>query len=106
MSESLRIRATMRSLLVAALLWTPVACLSVEYPTRPITLIVPFPAGGSSDVQARLIAKELSARLRKSVVIDNRSGAGGTIGADLAARSAPDGYTLLFAGFSVLVVEP
>jgi tripartite-type tricarboxylate transporter receptor subunit TctC len=93
-------------LIVAVVLVSPVASRAADYPTRPITLVVPFPAGGSSDVQARLIAKELSARLGKPVVIDNRGGAGGTLGAGIVARAEPDGHTLLFAGFSILVVEP
>jgi tripartite-type tricarboxylate transporter receptor subunit TctC len=105
-SDSLRSCPYLLGFLIAALLCTPLGSLAQEFPTRPITLIVPFPAGGSSDVQARLIAKELSGRLGKQVIIDNRGGAGGTIGAELAARAVPDGHTLLFGGFSVLVVEP
>jgi tripartite-type tricarboxylate transporter receptor subunit TctC len=77
-----------------------------EYPTRPVTLIVPFAAGGGSDVQARLIAKELGGRLGKPVIIDNRPGAGGSIGTALAAKAKPDGHTLLFGSITTFVVEP
>jgi tripartite-type tricarboxylate transporter receptor subunit TctC len=93
-------------LLVAGVLASAMISRAADYPTKPIRLVVPFPAGGSSDVQARLIAKELAVRLGKPVVIENRGGAGGIIGAATVARAEPDGYTLLFGGFSVLVVEP
>ena len=65
------------------------------WPARPIRLIVPFPPGGSNDIVARLIGAHLTERLGKSVVVDNRVGAGGTIGSEIAVRSRPDGYTLL-----------
>lgn len=66
-----------------------------NYPMRPVRLIVPFPPGGSTDFNARAISDALSAHLGQQLVIDNRSGASGTIGTGIAARSAPDGYTLL-----------
>jgi len=65
------------------------------YPSRPIRLIVPFPPGGSNDIVARMVATQLGERLGQQVVIDNRGGAGGVLGTDLAAKSPPDGYTLL-----------
>jgi tripartite-type tricarboxylate transporter receptor subunit TctC len=68
-----------------------------DWPTRPLRLVVPFPAGGSADVQARVIADELAKAVGQPVVVDNKPGAGGSIGAADAARSAPDGYTLLMA---------
>ena len=83
-----------------------VAALAADYPTKAITIVVPFPPGGASDIQARLIAKGLTERLGKPVVIDNRPGAGGRIGTGVAARAAPDGHTLLIGGFSTLVLEP
>jgi tripartite-type tricarboxylate transporter receptor subunit TctC len=66
-----------------------------EYPTKPVRLIIPFPPGGSNDIVGRMIAAQLSERLGKQVVPDNHGGAGGLIGTDLAAKSPPDGYTLL-----------
>jgi tripartite-type tricarboxylate transporter receptor subunit TctC len=66
-----------------------------DYPTKPIRLIIPFPPGGSNDVVGRMVALQLGDRLGKQVVVDNRGGAGGIIGTEAAAKSAPDGYTLL-----------
>ena len=65
------------------------------YPSRPVRLIVPFPPGGSNDIVARMVATQLGERLGQQVVIDNRGGAGGVLGTDLAAKSPADGYTLL-----------
>ena len=66
-----------------------------NYPNRPIKMVVPFPAGGTTDVVARLIAQRMSDSMGQPVIVDNRGGAGGAIGADLVAKSAPDGYTIL-----------
>lgn len=75
------------------------------WPTRPITLVVPFPAGGANDLPARELAADLSTRLGQQVVIDNPSGANGNIGAAAVARAQPDGYTLLFASPGVLATN-
>ncbi len=75
-----------------------------RYPSRPIRMVVPFPAGGISDILARAMADMLSQRLGQPVVIDNRPGAGGNLGSEYAARAAPDGYTLLAAGPAVMGV--
>jgi tripartite-type tricarboxylate transporter receptor subunit TctC len=66
-----------------------------DYPSRPIRLIIPFPPGGSNDVVGRIIAQQLGQKLGQTIFVDNRAGAGGVVGTDLAAKSAPDGYTLL-----------
>ena len=66
-----------------------------DYPTKPVRLIIPFPPGGSNDVVGRMIATQLSEKLGKQVVVDNRAGAGGVIGTEIAANAPPDGYTLL-----------
>lgn len=67
------------------------------YPSKPIRLIIPFPPGGSNDIVGRLIATKLSERLGKQVVVDNRGGAGGVLGTEMASKADPDGYTLLIA---------
>ena len=80
---------------LAALLLATVPTTAQNYPTRPVTLIVPFPAGGPTDTVARITAQEMAKTLVQQVVVENVSGAGGTLGATRAARAAPDGYTLL-----------
>lgn len=77
-----------------------------SYPTKPIRFIVPFAPGGNTDIQGRLIAQKLSASLGQQVVVDNRGGAGGTLGVDLAAKAAPDGYTIVLASFGNILVAP
>jgi tripartite-type tricarboxylate transporter receptor subunit TctC len=82
------------------LLWLALgvgAASAQSYPNRPIRLVVTFPAGGAIDVLSRILADRLTARLGERVVIDNRAGMGGTLGADVVAKSAPDGYTLVTA---------
>jgi tripartite-type tricarboxylate transporter receptor subunit TctC len=79
------------------------AAAPADYPVRPITLIVPYPAGGGNDVIARLVASKMSLKLGKPIVIENRGGAGSTIGTRDAARSKPDGYTILIATSSLAI---
>lgn len=74
---------------------SPLSLQAQSYPTKPVRLVVPFPPGGGTDAFARPLTKVLSANLGQSFVIDNRGGAGGTLGAEVAAKSAADGYTLL-----------
>ena len=77
-----------------------------EYPTRPIKLVVPYPAGGPTDVLGRMVAEYLGRDLKQSVVVENKGGAQGAIGADAVAHAEPDGYTLLFTASSVLELNP
>lgn len=86
--------------LAAALLilaFFPNAVLAQAYPSRTVRMIMPYPAGGSGDIVGRLIAQHLSASLKQTVIVDNRPGAAGSLGTELASKAAPDGYTLLFA---------
>ena len=77
-----------------------------DYPSRAITLIVPYPAGGGVDAMARLVASKLSAPLGQQVIVDNRGGGGGNIGARAVAKAAPDGYTLLLGGAGSVTINP
>lgn len=93
------------ALLVAAGLLTSVAAYADDYPSRPVKIIVPFGAGGPTDVFTRAIADELHKALREPFVLENRPGAGTTIGTDLVAKAAPDGYTLLMVSGTQAVNE-
>jgi len=93
------------ALLAAALMLTSQPARAQAYPTKPITLIVPFAAGGSNDMVARVIGKKLSEVWAEPVVIDNRGGAGGLIGSAAVAAAAPDGYTLLLVS-STFTINP
>ena len=88
-------------LMAAPLLASPLSALAQSadgFPARPIKMVVPFPAGGSTDVIGRMAAEEMGKLLKQAIVIDNRGGAGGAIGSDQVARAAADGYTLLVSG--------
>src|SRR4029077_3891043 len=92
-------------LLPVLLIASPPAPAQTPYPTRPIHIIVPFPAGGPSDVLARLIGDRMSIDFGQAVVVENRPGANTVIGAEAAAKASPDGYTLLMAIDSTLVMN-
>src|SRR5690606_2181109 len=79
---------------------------AAEYPTRPVTLVVPYPPGGVADMFARSMADELGKRLNQAVVVSNRAGANGNIGSAFAAKQPADGYTLLLGSISTLAVNP
>jgi tripartite-type tricarboxylate transporter receptor subunit TctC len=88
------------------LLLATLSAAAQDYPARPITLIVPFPAGGGVDAVARIVADKLSHALGQPIVIDNRGGAGGVIGTRLAARAAADGYTLVMSHTGTTSINP
>ena len=82
------------------------AALAQPYPARPVTFIVPFPPGGGTDISARTVAAKLAAKWGQSVVVENRAGAAGILGADAVARARPDGYTLLIANVGITSINP
>jgi tripartite-type tricarboxylate transporter receptor subunit TctC len=88
------------------LLLATLTATAQDYPVRPVTLVVPFPAGGGVDAVARIVADKLSHALGQQIVIDNRGGAGGVIGTRLAARAAPDGYTLVMSHTGTTSINP
>src|SRR5262245_35077633 len=96
-SQETTMRPLLHALLplaLAVLLPVPYAAAQ-GYPSKPIKIVVPFPAGGTTDIVARLVAQRMSDTLGQPVVVENRAGAGGTLGAEAVAKSPPDGYTLL-----------
>ena len=103
-SVSVVFTETIRYLAIAACLFAgPMMAWSQEYPVKPVRLIVPFPAGGGSDLIARVTAQKISGALGQQVVVDNRAGASGNIAAELVAKAPADGYNLLFANSSLAI---
>ncbi|MFL4971198.1 MAG: Bug family tripartite tricarboxylate transporter substrate binding protein [Xanthobacteraceae bacterium] len=101
---NLRTHALALAAVVSATLAGP--AVAQDYPTRPITLVVPYAAGGGNDVMARTVADTMSRMLGQQIVVENRAGAGGTIATRQVAKSAPDGYTLVIGGTGTLAVNP
>jgi len=97
-------RRTVLASTAAAMLAAPARAQA--YPTKPIRIIVPYPAGQSTDILGRVMANQFTKSLGQQVIVENRPGAGGTIGADVAAKAAPDGYTLLMMTISTHIIAP
>jgi len=92
--------------LTLAMLGFPGTVLAQAFPNKPVTFIVPFSPGGGTDISARTVAAKLTARWGQSVIVENRAGAGGILGADAVARARPDGYTLLIANVGTQSINP
>ncbi|MET0964377.1 MAG: tripartite tricarboxylate transporter substrate binding protein [Noviherbaspirillum sp.] len=101
---SMKRRAAL-ALLAAGALMAALPAAAEQYPARPIKLVAPFAPGGVADVMARLIGDKLSKSLGQPVIVENRPGAGGNVGADLVAKAAPDGYTLLMSSAGILSIN-
>jgi len=97
---------SLRILLALALALAAPWAFSQGYPTKPVRVIVTFPPGGTPDIYGRIMSSELSKLWNQSVVVENRTGAGGTIGTDFVAKAPPDGYTLLFAADATITIAP
>jgi len=91
---------------LAALLTLSAVALAHTYPVKPVRVVVPYTAGGSMDILSRLISQKMNEAFDQTLIIDNRTGAGGNIGTELVARAAPDGYTLLTAGIGIMAINP
>ncbi len=94
------------TLITAALLTVIAPVAAQEYPSKPVRLVVPFTPGGTTDILGRLVAQKLSEAFGRQVIVDNRPGAGGTIGSDIVAKSPPDGYTLIMGHIGTFGVNP
>jgi tripartite-type tricarboxylate transporter receptor subunit TctC len=106
MKISLRLSTLLFSFFAAFNATTILAQASDAYPTRPVTIVVPFPPGGGTDVGARLVAQKLSLKWGQPVIVENRGGAAGRLGADVVAKAKPDGYTLLVGNVGTQSVNP
>jgi tripartite-type tricarboxylate transporter receptor subunit TctC len=100
------LRIVTASVLVASLAVLAPAAHAQSYPSKPIRIVVPYPAGGTSDILARSIGQKLSESVGQPIVVENKPGANGNVGAEFVARSAPDGYTLLLADIGALAISP
>ena len=95
-----------RMLLAALACLVSVSTLAQDFPQRTITLVCPFPAGGGTDILARMLAQELQDKLKQTVIVDNRVGGGTVLAAQTVAKSNPDGHTLLLAPVTTLAINP
>src|SRR6266576_2273593 len=103
---NLRARSVFISFGVVAAIFAASSSRAAEFPTRPIKLVVPYAAGGPTDVLGRLVAEFLGRDLKQAVFVENKAGAQGAIGAEAVAHAEPDGYTLLFTPASVIELNP
>ena len=101
----MRIGKFLAILAAVAVAWAPGWASAQAWPSKPVKIVVPFAAGGATDVVARLLAQKLSESWGQSVIVENRAGAGGNIGADVVAKSPPDGYTLLMTSGSIVTAN-
>ena len=97
---------SLRRAFATCIIALPFAAFAQSYPSKPIRLVVPFPPAGATDILSRELARQLSDRLKQQVIVDNRPGAGGTLGSDVVAKSAPDGYTIQMATSSTHSIGP
>lgn len=102
----MRLTAIPKILAAAALAFAAAGAGAQGYPARTVTLVVPYAAGGGHDAMARIVAERLTARLGQTVLVDNKPGANGMLGAEFVSRAAPDGYTFLFASPAEIVISP
>jgi tripartite-type tricarboxylate transporter receptor subunit TctC len=107
-SDAHKIRMMLKhktAVVITALLTAPAAFAADGYPSRPLRMIVPFPPGGGTDIMARMVGQRLTDAFGVQVVVDNRGGAGGIIGTDLAARATPDGHTMMIGSVSTICLN-
>src|SRR5438067_4713285 len=95
-----------RLVMALAALAASFALRAQEWPARPVKIVAPFSPGGSADTLGRIVAQKLSEQLKESFVVENRAGAGGVVGSEFVAKSAPDGYTLVVSGIASHVIAP
>jgi len=106
MKASLQAFAAALLAAIALVATAPAAAQVASYPTKPVRLVVPFPAGGTTDLLARAVAQKLSETWGQQIIVDNRPGAGGNIGSELVAKAPPDGYTLLMGTVGTHAINP